>query len=353
MVWCGVGRCGVVWCGVAWCAEAAFTKRQWPGCLAYGHSTTGRGVCVCARCVAPVRLLGSLLRPAGIPCCSACRCRCSFRRAHTMVSLGPAGALHTVSLPCGSRQWDSCIPPPHCPGAVGGGSPATEGGARALSCGTSHPARLTAKKKMHTTSSSPPKKKMSDLCLTPCGVSGVVDWEWGTSYKNHPKFGLWGGGQASSPANVASNPGVRESTTPRHITPHHSTSHHTIPHHTALHRTTPNHSPPHPPHHTTPHHTTPHHTTPHHTTPHRTAPHRTAPHHTAPHGTARHRTAPHHTAPHHTTPHHTLSIPQLSCVEKKFENAVGSRLMPKKKVHDFCFFLRDPDPKKSACDLQP
>ena len=38
---------------------------------------------------------------------------------------GPAGALHTASLPCGSGQWNSCISLQHCPGAVGSGSPAT------------------------------------------------------------------------------------------------------------------------------------------------------------------------------------------------------------------------------------
>ena len=46
MVWCAVVQGGVVWCGVVWCAKGAVTKRQWPGCLAYGHSKTGRGVCM-------------------------------------------------------------------------------------------------------------------------------------------------------------------------------------------------------------------------------------------------------------------------------------------------------------------
>ena len=37
-------------CGVVWCAEGAVSKRQWPGCLAYGNSKTGWGVCImCGR----------------------------------------------------------------------------------------------------------------------------------------------------------------------------------------------------------------------------------------------------------------------------------------------------------------
>ena len=81
-------RRGVVWSGVVWCAEGAVTRRQRPGCLAYGHSKTGRGVYVCAR------RLGSPLRPAalGTPCRSACPCLCSSCRALTMVPPGLAGA---------------------------------------------------------------------------------------------------------------------------------------------------------------------------------------------------------------------------------------------------------------------
>ena len=66
VVWCGVVWCGVVWCGVVWCAEGTATKWQWPGCLAYGQSKTGRGVRVCVldvACVyAPVQRPGSPLR---------------------------------------------------------------------------------------------------------------------------------------------------------------------------------------------------------------------------------------------------------------------------------------------------
>ena len=65
VVWCGVVWCGVVWCGVVWCAKGAVTKRQWPGCLAYGNSKTGRRVCVCVLYVVCVctHLRGGRARP--------------------------------------------------------------------------------------------------------------------------------------------------------------------------------------------------------------------------------------------------------------------------------------------------
>ena len=65
-------------CGVVWCAGRAIRRRQRPGCRAYGHSKTGKGVCVCASTLlrtyappgAPLRLvrvvqgcLGNLLMP--------------------------------------------------------------------------------------------------------------------------------------------------------------------------------------------------------------------------------------------------------------------------------------------------
>ena len=75
----GVVWCGVVWCGVVRCAEGSGTRRQRPGCLAYGHSKTGRGVCVCVCktgrgvcvCVrtlgyAPLRRLGAPQRLVGL-----------------------------------------------------------------------------------------------------------------------------------------------------------------------------------------------------------------------------------------------------------------------------------------------
>ena len=146
LMWCGVwcpvtcgAMSGVVWCcvvccGVLWCAEDAVTKRQWLGCLAYGNSKTGRGVCARALCwgrSAPARRLGSPQRPAvsvqgrcgdSLPLRLLVRCR--SRKAHAMAPPGPAGALHTVALPCGCGQWNSCISLPHCPGVVGSGTPA-------------------------------------------------------------------------------------------------------------------------------------------------------------------------------------------------------------------------------------
>ena len=93
------------------------------------------GVCACALCVVHAsHLRGGWVRPCarwslfkatlGTPCSSACWCHCSSRKAHTMVPLGPAEALHTVSLPCGSGQWNSCISLLRCPGAVSSGSAA-------------------------------------------------------------------------------------------------------------------------------------------------------------------------------------------------------------------------------------
>ena len=54
-------------CGVVWCAEGAVTKRQWLGCLAYGNSKTGRGVCVCTRSVLCVPRCSALLRWLQVP----------------------------------------------------------------------------------------------------------------------------------------------------------------------------------------------------------------------------------------------------------------------------------------------
>ena len=132
---------------VVWCAKSAVTRRQRPGHLAYGHSKTGRGVCVCALCVARARQLGSPLRPVvSVHGCSGDSLSLRllvllqllqgphhgapgscWDLAHCLTTLGQwaVGPLvHAASLSRGSGQEISCFSLPHCLGAVGSGNPA-------------------------------------------------------------------------------------------------------------------------------------------------------------------------------------------------------------------------------------